>query len=53
MFKKGFLLASVIYLFNSIGNVMQDILIKYYQGTLSLGVYEIITIKCIVACIIM
>lgn len=53
MFKKGFLLASTIYLFNSIGNVMQDILIKYYQGVLSLGLYEIITIKCIVACIIM
>ena len=32
---------------------MQDILIKYYQGVLSLGLYEIITIKCIVACIIM
>ena len=53
MLKKSFLFASVIYLFNSIGNVMQGILIKYYQGALSLGLYNIITIKCLIACIIM
>ena len=53
MLKKSFLLASIIYLFNSIGNVMQGVLIKYYQSVLSLGMYNIITIKCLVACVIM
>ena len=53
MLKKSFLLASIIYLFNSIGNVMQGVLIKYYQSVLSSGMYNIITIKCLVACVIM
>ena len=51
--KKGFLLAAIIYLFNSLGNVAQGILIKHYQQTLSIGVYEMIAIKCLVACLIM
>ena len=51
--KKGFLLAAIIYLFNSLGNVAQGILIKHYQQTLSVGVYEMIAIKCLVACLIM
>ena len=53
MLKKSFLLASVVYLFNSVGNVMQGILIKYYQGSLSLGLYNIIAIKCFIACVVM
>ena len=53
LMKKGFLLAAIIYLFNSLGNVAQGILIKHYQQTLSVGVYEMIAIKCLVACLIM
>lgn len=53
MIKKGFLMASIIYLFNSIANVSQGVLIKYYQSAVSVGVYEMIAIKCLVASIIM
>ena len=53
MLRRGFLLASIIYLFNSIANVSQGVLIKYYQTTLSMGIYEIIALKCFVSAIIM
>ena len=52
MFKASFVFASIIYLFNSLANVSQGILIKYYQGHLSIGVYEMIAIKCFVAVIL-
>ena len=41
----NFLLSSFIYFFNSVANVLQGILIKYYQGSLNVGIYQIITIK--------
>ncbi len=51
--KKGFLLAAFIYLFNSIGSVSQDVLIKYYQSAINIGLYELIAVKCLVSMIIM
>ena len=51
--KKSFLLASIIYIFNSLSNVLQGTLIKYYQSSLSMGLYETITIKCFVSIVIM
>ena len=53
MIKKGFVLASIIYFFNSVANVSQGVLIKHFQGELSVGVYEMIAIKCLVAALIM
>lgn len=53
MLKTSFVFASIIYFFNSLGNVLQGILIKYYQKEFSLGVYEIISIKSFVAMVIM
>ena len=50
--KKSFLLASIIYIFNSLSNVLQGTLIKYYQSSLSMGLYETITIKCLVSVVI-
>ena len=51
--KKGFLLAAIIYLFNSLGNVSQGVFIKYYQSAISIGLYELITLKCLIAGVIM
>lgn len=51
--KKGFLLAAFIYLFNSIGNVSQGVFIKYYQDAINIGLYELITLKCLISMIIM
>ena len=53
MFKKGFLFASIIYLFNSLANVTQGVLIKYYQTASSMQIYEIIALKCFISVIIM
>ena len=53
MIKKGFVLASIIYFFNSVANVSQGVLIKHFQGELSVGVYEMIAIKCLIAALIM
>ena len=52
MLKKSFLFASIIYIFNSIANVSQGVLIKYYQTSLSMGLYETIALKCFIAMII-
>ena len=43
IFQKGFLLASIIYFFNSVGNVAQGVFIKYYQHTLGIELYELMT----------
>ena len=51
--KFSFLLASIIYIINSLANVSQGVLIKYYQSSLSIGLYEIITLKCFIAMILM
>ena len=52
-FKGGFVLASLIYILNSFANVSQGVLIKYYQSSLSMGLYEIIALKCFISIIIM
>ena len=52
MLKQSFLLASIIYIFNSIANVSQGVLIKYYQSSLSIGLYETIALKCFISIII-
>lgn len=51
--KKGFTLASLIYFFNSVGNVAQGVFIKYFQANLNIGTYELITLKCIVSVVIL
>ena len=43
IFQKGFLLASIIYFFNSVGNVAQGVFIKYYQHRLDIELYELMT----------
>jgi drug/metabolite transporter (DMT)-like permease len=53
MIKKGFIMASFIYLFNSLGNVSQGVFIKYYQNAISIGLYELITLKSLIAGLIM
>ena len=53
MLKQSFLLASGIYFFNSIGNVLQGVLIKYCQSSQLINLYEIITIKCLISAVIM
>jgi len=53
MLKKSFLLASIIYIFNSISNVLQGVLIKYCQSSLSMELYEAIALKCFVCLIVM
>ena len=46
--KKGFLLAALIYFFNSIGNVGQGVFIKYYNTQLNMGLYEFTTLRCLI-----
>ena len=41
--KKSFTFAAVIYFFNSVGNVAQGVFIKYYQHSLNIELYELMT----------
>ena len=51
--KGSFTLAVVIYFFNSVGNVSQGVFIKYYQEKLQMGLYEFMTLRCIMEVIIL
>ena len=51
--RRGFLFASFIYFFNSLANVSQGVLIKYYQTAISIGLYQMIALKCFVSLVIM
>ena len=53
MARSSFILACIIYLFNSIGNVSQGIFIKYFQQTNGINMYHLITLKCIVISIVL
>lgn len=53
MLKRSFLLAFIIYFFNSLANVLQGVLIKYHQLHFSMNLYEVIVIKCLISAIIM
>ncbi len=53
MIKKSFTLAFIIYIFNSVANVLQGVLIKYNQASLSMDLYETIFLKSLVSAIIM
>ncbi len=53
MAKSSFILACLIYLLNSIGNVSQGIFIKYFQQTNGINLYHLITLKCIVISVIL
>lgn len=51
--KKGFLLAVLIYFFNSIGNVGQGVFIKYYNTQLNMGLYEFMTLRCLIEIVLL
>ncbi len=51
--RKGFLLASIIYFFNSVGNMAQGVFIKYYQQQLDTSLYEIVSLRCLIEAIIL
>ena len=53
LLKGSFTLAVVIYFFNSVGNVSQGVFIKYYQEKLKIGLYEFMTLRCVMEVIIL
>ena len=51
--KKTFTFAAIIYFFNSIGNVMQGVFIKYYNHKLNMELYEFMTLRCLIEIVIL
>ena len=51
--KKSFVLAVIIYFFNSLGNVGQAVFIKYYNAKLGIGLYELMTLRCIIEIVLL
>ena len=53
MVKSSFILACIVYFFNSVGNVSQGVFIKYFQRANGIGMYDLITLKCIIISLIL
>ena len=51
--RKSFIIAVIIYFFNSVGNVSQGVLIKHYQHTLNMNLYQFMTLRCFIEIIIL
>ena len=45
LLRRGFLLAAIIYFFNSVGNIAQGVFIKYYQQDLQIDLYEFVALR--------
>ncbi len=52
-YQNSFIFAVIVYFFNSVGNVSQGVFIKYYQEKLDMGLYEFMTLRCIIEIIIL